>query len=275
MSERTVYDHLCTTGKQINVSATRSRRELQQLAYKFQDDEDNPRLEVMLNRARGQFRESRIELGRHVAHCTDGCRRATGERQVPLSKAWDRSPTHHLPEMPPLAEVAAMLRAGARLEDLAPAWGRRADGIASRLNVGGWNGATGEPLAKAPKSRTPLPVRVPDWEQAVCAETDAELFFPDTGGSVESAKRMCARCPIREACLEYAFAVGDDTGVWGGMSAAERRARRRTAPRKCADCEAVIPRGKGAPIRCVPCREKRRTAQRTETKRRARLQVAS
>lgn len=52
---------------------------------------------------------------------------------------------------------------------------------------------------------------------ALCAETDPELFFPEKGGSPRRAKEICAGCPVRQECLEYALKNGE-TGVWGGTT---------------------------------------------------------
>lgn len=68
--------------------------------------------------------------------------------------------------------------------------------------------------------------------QALCAQTDPELFFPEQGGNGTRAKMICAQCPIREACLEVAMANNERFGVFGGLSEPERdrlRAQRRKA----------------------------------------------
>jgi WhiB family redox-sensing transcriptional regulator len=46
---------------------------------------------------------------------------------------------------------------------------------------------------------------------------------------VEIARRICADCPVKEPCLEYALHNRIEHGVWGGASERERRriARRR------------------------------------------------
>jgi hypothetical protein len=61
-------------------------------------------------------------------------------------------------------------------------------------------------------------------EQALCAQTDPELFFPEKGGSALPAKAICRRCPVTEQCLDYALTHRERHGVWGGMSERERRA---------------------------------------------------
>jgi WhiB family redox-sensing transcriptional regulator len=71
-------------------------------------------------------------------------------------------------------------------------------------------------------------------EQALCAQTDPEAFFPEKGGSTRQAKQVCRNCPVRAECLAYALAHDERFGVWGGLSERERRAlrdRERRVPR--------------------------------------------
>jgi WhiB family transcriptional regulator, redox-sensing transcriptional regulator len=58
---------------------------------------------------------------------------------------------------------------------------------------------------------------------ALCAQTDPELFFPDKGGSVLAAKTICHGCEVNAECLQWALDHGERWGVWGGLSAFERR----------------------------------------------------
>lgn len=63
-----------------------------------------------------------------------------------------------------------------------------------------------------------------DWRDlAVCAEVGPTLFFPEQGESVREAKQVCASCPVRKDCLEYALDNGLFFGVWGGTTEGERR----------------------------------------------------
>ncbi len=77
-----------------------------------------------------------------------------------------------------------------------------------------------------------------DWRsQAACVEEDPELFFPvgSTGPAVdqaEEAKRVCARCDVREPCLEFAIGTNQDAGVWGGLTEDERRTLKRARQRR-------------------------------------------
>jgi WhiB family transcriptional regulator, redox-sensing transcriptional regulator len=74
------------------------------------------------------------------------------------------------------------------------------------------------------------PAEEPGWqEQALCAQTDPEAFFPEKGGSTREAKRICSGCDVRAECLEYALANDERFGIWGGLSERERRRLRRAA----------------------------------------------
>ncbi|MEO5838106.1 MAG: WhiB family transcriptional regulator [Acidimicrobiales bacterium] len=56
-----------------------------------------------------------------------------------------------------------------------------------------------------------------------CAQQKPTVFFPSDGVGVEVARRICATCPVKEPCLEYALEQRIDHGVWGGCSERERR----------------------------------------------------
>ena len=73
-----------------------------------------------------------------------------------------------------------------------------------------------------------------DWrEDALCRQTDSELFFPERGGSTRDAREVCLSCEVRTNCLEYALDNGENHGIWGGVSERElrrlQRARRAEA----------------------------------------------
>jgi len=69
---------------------------------------------------------------------------------------------------------------------------------------------------------------VESWrDEALCAETDPEVFFPEKGGSTREAKRICLRCTVRDDCLEFALAHDERFGVWAGLSEQERRRLKR------------------------------------------------
>ncbi len=67
-----------------------------------------------------------------------------------------------------------------------------------------------------------------DWRlRALCAQTDNDIFFPEKGGSTREAKQVCSNCEVRSECLEYALRSGEQFGIWGGLSKAERNRLRK------------------------------------------------
>lgn len=67
-----------------------------------------------------------------------------------------------------------------------------------------------------------------DWmRRALCAEVGGDYWFPNKGDTTIEAKAICARCPVRQACAEFAISHRLDDGVWGGLSPIERARVRR------------------------------------------------
>jgi WhiB family redox-sensing transcriptional regulator len=70
--------------------------------------------------------------------------------------------------------------------------------------------------------------------QAICRDTDPDLFFPigTTGQAlvqIDRAKEVCGMCPVKTDCLEYALETNQDSGIWGGLDEEQRRNIRRQA----------------------------------------------
>ncbi|MDT7566307.1 MAG: WhiB family transcriptional regulator, redox-sensing transcriptional regulator [Pseudonocardiales bacterium] len=65
----------------------------------------------------------------------------------------------------------------------------------------------------------------PAWrDEALCRQTDPELFFPEKGQTPHAARRVCAGCLVRTECLTDALVRRDVAyGVLGGMTPNERR----------------------------------------------------
>ncbi|WP_374201018.1 WhiB family transcriptional regulator, partial [Streptomyces bambusae] len=93
-------------------------------------------------------------------------------------------------------------------------------------------------LPALPKPRVPAREEDGPWHaEAACRRDEAGLFFAPSKEPTaarlsreEAAKRVCARCPVMVACREHALLQPEPYGVWGGLTAAERRvvlARRR------------------------------------------------
>lgn len=89
-------------------------------------------------------------------------------------------------------------------------------------------------------AQTLTPYDPKQWRShAACRDVDTAVFFPEieTESEVAAAKAVCAACPVREACLEFALVTRQDDGVWGGLDENERRRvrrRRQEAARKAA-----------------------------------------
>jgi|SRR5271165_723954 len=82
----------------------------------------------------------------------------------------------------------------------------------------------------------------PNWgwqDAAACRAEDVILFFgPDGERQPEreirerKAKALCASCPVRMDCLNYALSRPEKYGSWGGMNEDERAAERRRRMRR-------------------------------------------
>jgi WhiB family redox-sensing transcriptional regulator len=67
--------------------------------------------------------------------------------------------------------------------------------------------------------------------QAACRGEDPSLFFApsyfekrrEKEEREAKAKRICARCRVREPCLEYSVRGREPHGIWGGLNEFERR----------------------------------------------------
>lgn len=68
---------------------------------------------------------------------------------------------------------------------------------------------------------------------AACSGMDVNIFFTqgeqcDNPGKRQQAKiklatAVCARCVIRDECLQEAIDLGENLGIRGGLTSAERR----------------------------------------------------
>ena len=72
---------------------------------------------------------------------------------------------------------------------------------------------------------------LPEWTRdAACAGRDTEDWFPESRKTIAEeieaswpALVVCFTCPVRPQCLERSFDMGDDYGVFGGATPAQRR----------------------------------------------------
>jgi WhiB family transcriptional regulator, redox-sensing transcriptional regulator len=79
-----------------------------------------------------------------------------------------------------------------------------------------------------------------NWRDAAVCGGHGDVFFGPDGETarqrrrrVAKAEALCAGCPVRDACLEYAQERGIVFGVFGGV-----------------DLEAVRPQASGVPVLC-------------------------
>lgn len=81
--------------------------------------------------------------------------------------------------------------------------------------------------------------QVRDWRKLADAASEVgdhlpcrqapDLYFATVGEmhEIRLAKKACQPCPIRAMCLEYALKHNEHEGIWGGMTASERKKIRR------------------------------------------------
>ena len=76
-----------------------------------------------------------------------------------------------------------------------------------------------------------MPSRDVSWRaKSACRDLDTNIFFPDAEDDAGPALSVCAVCPVRGECLDFALSTRQHDGVWGGTTEAERkRIRRRRA----------------------------------------------
>jgi len=58
------------------------------------------------------------------------------------------------------------------------------------------------------------------WSQARCNDgvgSMVVLFFSEQLDDIARAKAICAKCPVRQECLDGALARREPWGVWGGQ----------------------------------------------------------
>lgn len=84
-------------------------------------------------------------------------------------------------------------------------------------------------MPQQPLAQVPLDSKWHWQEEGLCRNADPLLFFHpqnERGSSRvrrdQSAKRVCASCPVRLECADYAIRAREPYGVWGGLSEEDR-----------------------------------------------------
>jgi WhiB family redox-sensing transcriptional regulator len=121
---------------------------------------------------------------------------------------------------------------------------------------------------------------------AACRTFDIYLFFgadgerqPERDRREAQAKKVCAGCPVRRQCLDYAITNPEKHGIYGGLTEDERASEKRRRARRassrsevsddkaCKDCGEAKPAAEyykdsaaadGLMGRCIPCYTERR-----------------
>lgn len=68
-------------------------------------------------------------------------------------------------------------------------------------------------------------------ERAACRGPQSAAFFPpaqierkdEREAREQRAKSICAICPVRRPCLDYAVQIREPHGIWGGLNELERK----------------------------------------------------
>ena len=71
------------------------------------------------------------------------------------------------------------------------------------------------------RTTTPSPLRA--WvDDALCAQTDPEIFFPAKGMASKAAVQVCRACPVQTPCLSEALDGEPTWGMRGGLTPRQR-----------------------------------------------------
>lgn len=82
-----------------------------------------------------------------------------------------------------------------------------------------------------------------DWQRhAACREAGQDVFFGPADETTatrswreDQATQLCRQCPVVWTCLRHALTVGENYGIWGGLTPAQRRALPAGYPRHSGD----------------------------------------
>jgi len=86
-----------------------------------------------------------------------------------------------------------------------------------------------------------------DWmDDALCAQTDPDLFHVDgSGSSYKDGKKVGANCPVTQQCADYAAATEGTAahswrfGLWGGQLP-RARSENSGAPKRAATHDTIL-----------------------------------
>lgn len=63
-----------------------------------------------------------------------------------------------------------------------------------------------------------------EWRlRANCRGVNPDVMYPENARELPRALAVCRACDVVTACGEYALSAGESFGVWGAMTARERK----------------------------------------------------
>jgi hypothetical protein len=85
-------------------------------------------------------------------------------------------------------------------------------------------------VSKANKLYKDLMAKVQNLDEETPCASNPDFWDDDLPGvdwesrkvQTEGAKELCLLCPVMMLCAEYALAAKEPTGVWGGLTTADR-----------------------------------------------------
>jgi WhiB family redox-sensing transcriptional regulator len=63
-----------------------------------------------------------------------------------------------------------------------------------------------------------------NFNDIACKDVDTNLFFSELKSKVEKAKAICNSFSVKSECLEFALKDKIEFGIFGGVTADERKA---------------------------------------------------
>jgi WhiB family transcriptional regulator, redox-sensing transcriptional regulator len=81
----------------------------------------------------------------------------------------------------------------------------------------------------------------PWMELGECRSHPPDHMFPENSTEVARALDICALCPVRTTCLQWALDNDERYGTWGGVSEAGLNRLRKGTPTACERNHAGIP----------------------------------
>lgn len=227
----------CTRGAKLYVANAMAYRDIIDRAGKrarTRSPQSAAQLDADIVAAQKRHADAKANLVEHELVCDDCTEKVTGRpgRRPQASRDTVR-------------RIISMIRDGMTYQDIGDTLGISTNSVTYQANKHGVTSRDYKRQTEVQReaARAPEPAKARSnprdaraWiEHALCAQTDAEAFYPEKGESPREAKKICngdpakgtLPCPVRAECLEYALVNNEGYGVFGGLSERERRLLRR------------------------------------------------